>query len=142
MKRKRYLLCFALFAAALLVPNFPVVAATLSGTISDTEGATVAGAQIIVQQPDKDFSEMVLTAEDGSYFLESLPPGVYTVTVRKPGYADLVQERVVAGNPGGTVRLDLQLRSNQEQTTVRATEELNPNIFIVKLDTNEINRNN
>ncbi|MCH8267329.1 MAG: TonB-dependent receptor [Acidobacteria bacterium] len=141
MKRKKYLLSFALFVAALLVPNFPVVAATLSGTISDTEGATVAGAQIIVRQPGTDFSEMVLTEEDGSYFLESLPPGVYTVTVRKPGYADLVQERVAAGNPGETVRLDLQLRPSQEQTTVRATEELNPNIFIVKLDTNEINRN-
>ena len=122
MKRKRYLLSFALFAAVLLVPNFAVVAATLSGTISDTEGATVAGAQIIVRQPDTNFSEMVLTEEDGSYFLESLPPGIYTVTVRKPGYADLVQERIAADDPGETVRLDLQLRSNQEQTTVRATE--------------------
>ncbi len=141
MKRKRYLLSLALFAAALLVPNFHVVAATLSGTISDTEGATVAGAQIIVRQPDTDFSEMVLTEEDGSYFLESLPPGVYTVTVRKSGYADLTQGRVTAGDPAEPVRLNLRLQSSQEQTTVRATEELNPNIFIVKLDTNEINRN-
>ena len=141
MKRKIYSLSFVLLVAALPGLNTRAAAATLSGTVSDAGGANVAGAQIIVRQPDTDFSEMVLTEEDGSYFLESLPPGVYTLIVRKSGYADLVQKRVAAGDPAEPVRLNLRLRSSQEQTTVRATEELNPNIFIVKLDTNETNRN-
>ena len=90
MKRKIYSLGFVLLVAALPGLNTRMVAATLSGTVSDTQGATVAGAQIIVRQRDANFSNTVLTEEDGTYFFESLPLGVYTVIVRKSGYADLV----------------------------------------------------
>ena len=123
-----------------MLPVRSVFAAVIVGTVSGTEGTSVAGAQIIARQPETHFSQTVVTEEDGSYSFNALPPGVYTLTVRKPGFADLIQEKVNAGNNDETVRLDLQLRSSSEQTAVEGEEELNPNVFVVKLDTNEIQR--
>ena len=142
MKPSGYFLWNALLASALLLPAFSAFAATLSGTVSDTEGAIVAGAQIIAQQQETDYSITVISEEDGSYLFESLLPGFYTLTVRKSGYADLMLEKVAAGTEieSETVRLDLQLQLIQERTLVRGEEELNPNVFVVKLDTNEIVR--
>ena len=140
MKPKRHLLQSALLVSLLFFPACSVFAAAISGTVSDREGSSVAGAQIIARQPETAFSQMVVTEEDGSYSFDSLPPGIYTITVRKTGFTDLIQEKVEAGNESEPVRLHLQLHSDIEQTVVEGEEELNPNVFVVKLDTNEIQR--
>lgn len=140
MKLKEHLLQSVLLATAFSLPVCSVFAAAISGTVSDMEGDSVAGAQIIARQPETAFSQTVVTSEDGSFSFDSLPPGTYTITVTKTGFADLIQEKVAAGNEGEPVQLDLQLRSSSEQTVVEGEEELNPNVFVVKLDTNEIQR--
>ena len=114
--------------------------ATLEGKVSDLEGAAVAGAQIVVQQGNSDFSMTAVTAEDGSYSLPSLPAGVYTILIKKQGYADLTQENVALASGNETVQMEFRLRPAEQQTVVRGVEELNPNLFYVKLDTNEILR--
>jgi len=115
MKQRKFWLRTALLVSYLLLPIFCALAATLSGTVSDTEGGTVARGQVIVLQPESNFSRMALTEENGAYFFASLPPGVYMVTVRKAGYADMIQERVVLENEVDTILLDLRLQPNQER---------------------------
>ena len=115
-------------------------AGSISGRIFDAEGTGISGAQILVREPQANFSQTTVTADDGSYSLDALPTGVYTIIVKKLGYTDLIQEVAISGDGSGSVRLDLQLQSSREQTVVRGVEELNPNLFYVKLDTNEIIR--
>ena len=113
---------------------------TIAGRIADPDGAPISGAQVIAQGPETSFSKTVTSNEDGSFSLEPLPPGMYTVTVRRAGFAELVQQNVAVPEEGEPVRLNLRLRSTREQAVSLGVDELNPNVFVVKLDTNEINR--
>ena len=139
MDPKGHFLRMAFFAGFLLAAGSGN-AATIAGTVSDPEGTRIAGAQVIARERESNFSRTATTEEDGRYSFEALPPGVYAITVRKPGYADLVRENVAVGNAAAVVQVDLQINSARERTMVKGEEELNPNVFIVKLDTNEIKR--
>ena len=79
----------ALLAFALL-PAAP--AANIAGKVSSLEGTAVPGAEITVQQNNSDFSTTIMTSEDGSYALPSLPFGVYTILVKKQGFAGVIVE--------------------------------------------------
>ena len=141
MRFIRHTLRVVFLVAALLVAAGSALGASISGTVSDADGTAVANAEILVQLPESNFSTAAVTREDGSYTLDALPRGNYTITVKKSGYQELVQQHVAVADPDETLRLNLRLQSNRAQTTVQAVEELNPNVFIVKLDTNEIKRN-
>lgn len=134
-----YLLKMLFVAVALFVCAWSVRAESLQGRVSDADGSPIAGAQVIIRQPDAKLSQTAVTREDGSYLLESLTPGIYVVTIRKTGYAELIQEKVVA-SVGEPLRLDLRLRSTREQAVAAGGQELNPNVFVVKLDANELTR--
>ncbi len=140
MKRRQYLLRTLLVVGAVFVSVLTVRGASITGRITDTEGAPVPGAQINVREDQSDFSRAAVTQEDGSYFFDSLPPGVYAVTVRKSGFNPLVQKKVTVGDGDGAVQLNLRVGSNRRQTGMSGAEELNPNVFVVKLDANAIVR--
>ena len=131
----------AVFVAAvsLLLPAASP-AANVEGKVSSLEGEAVSGAEITLRQNGSDFSTTTLTGQDGSYALPSLPSGTYTIVIRKPGFADLTQENVALAGGAETVQLEFRLRPAEQPTVVRGVEELNPNLFYVKLDTNEIVR--
>jgi hypothetical protein len=113
-------------------------AATIGGRVTDSEGAAVSGAQIVFRNAD--YSTTVVTAEDGSYSVFNLPAGTYTILIHKPGYADLERESISVLEEGAPQALEFRLQPAAEQMVVRGVEELNPNLFYVKLDTNEILR--
>ncbi len=140
LKTRRCLFRIVLHISVLSLPISSGFAATLSGIVSDMQGTNVAGAEITVQQVEANFSKSLVTKENGSYLFESLPPGIYTIRVRKSGYADLIQENLVVGRGAEAVILNLRLQSSSQLVEVRGEEELNPNVFVVKLDTNEILR--
>ena len=140
VRRLRLLSCFVFLSAMVLFLVSSAWAATVAGRVSDPEGAPIPGAQVIAQGPEAGVSKTAVTREDGSFSLDPLPAGVYTLTVRRAGFAELVQQNVPVGENGDSVQLNLRLRSNREQAVSMGMEELNPNIFIVKLDTNEIVR--
>ena len=110
----------ALALLAFLLPP-AASAANLAGRVSNLEGAAVPGAEITVQQNDSDFATTARTGEDGSYSLPSLPPGVYTIVIKKQGFADLTQENVALEGGNEIVQLQFRLRP-AEQTVVRGVE--------------------
>ena len=130
----------ALWLGAVCLAAAGAQAASISGTVSDNEGAALAGAQLTARQTESSLLLTAISKEDGSYLLESVPAGIYTIIVRKAGFADFTQENFRAEENGATVRLNFRLRSSEGQTVVRGDEELNPNVFVLKLDTNEVLR--
>ena len=89
----------------LLVPA-PARAAppdTLSGRVSDSTGAPVAAAQVALV----DLGRATVSGPDGRFVFVSVPPGRYTVIVRRLGYGTVSAPAVVpAGAP-----LEIALRS-------------------------------
>ena len=82
MKLRRSLFGIALLSPLLFVLTSGAFAATIAGRVSDPDGTPISGAQIIAQGPESSFSKTVVTQEDGSFSLDPLPAGVYTLTVR------------------------------------------------------------
>ena len=60
--------------------------ATITGRVTDSTGAVVPNAQITIVQPETNFKFDSVTNSEGIYRVQSLQPGVYTVTIRAEGF--------------------------------------------------------
>jgi Carboxypeptidase regulatory-like domain len=108
------------YIACVLLLSLPTSAQTaaLRGQVFDPSGAVVPKAIVTLTGP----SGQVNTAEtssNGTYSFAPLPPGHYTVRASAPS---LEQDPVdVNLKPGAqTLRLELKVAVNQQQTTVQA----------------------
>jgi hypothetical protein len=71
---------------ALQLPDAPS-ASVLSGTVTDADEATIAGAQITLQETA---SRTIRTAQSdgtGAFSFHGVPPGKYLVKITGPGFA-------------------------------------------------------
>jgi hypothetical protein len=67
---------------------------TIQGTISDSSGAIIPGAEITMTQGATSAKETQKSTGAGFYSISSLDPGTYTVSVAAPGFQQYVQENV------------------------------------------------
>ena len=74
----------------------------ISGTVTDPQGALVAGATITIRSVDTGAERTVNTGDDGNYIVTNLQPGVYEVTATGTGFQATAGQRVqvtVGGRP-------------------------------------------
>src|SRR5580704_10678343 len=90
---------------------------TLVGTVTDASGSTVPSADVKAVSPE--FGEVHTTKTDsvGTYRLESLQPGTYTVTFTASGFAELQVSNVIMRG-SVTTTIDGRLEVGQLQKTV------------------------
>jgi hypothetical protein len=86
-----------------------ITSGAIQGTVTDPSGAVVPGAEVEVKNLDTNFSRKVTTDTDGRFVALLLPPGRYTVTVKKEGFAELVNENVNL-TVGQTINLSLGMK--------------------------------
>ncbi|MGH9737482.1 MAG: TonB-dependent receptor domain-containing protein [Candidatus Acidiferrales bacterium] len=67
----------------------------ISGTVEDSSGAVVAGAQVTVTQTATGVTRSATSAASGVYTLPSLPLGPYRMEVKKEGFTTFVQTGIV-----------------------------------------------
>jgi len=60
---------------------------TIEGTITDPNGAVVAGATVTATGPALAIERKTVTDGDGYYRLTALPAGVYSLTISQRGFA-------------------------------------------------------
>src|SRR5579875_2401283 len=84
------LLLFSLFGfwAPNAVAQF---SGAISGTVSDSSGAIVSGANVTVKESDTGALRTTVTDSSGRYQVSSLPAGVYEVHVTKQGFSEEVR---------------------------------------------------
>ena len=83
---------------------------TLSGIVTDPEGAPIPGAMVSVWNSDGLWSmESAVTAEDGGYRIDGLRPDSYTVSVGPPDDSQLSSEVVKDVAVGEDRVLDIEL---------------------------------
>lgn len=75
-------------AALLLVavPSFAQSTATLSGTVKDTSGAVLTGAQVVVHNLGTGTERALTSDSAGQFVAPSLPPGDYSLRVTATGF--------------------------------------------------------
>jgi outer membrane receptor protein involved in Fe transport len=116
-------LCF-LFSSSYGIPsvNCQSATATLSGTVEDENGAVIPGVLVAILNLDTSLRREATTNESGSFTFSLLPPGRYTITGQRQGFAPLrVQE--VALNIGDQKALQIQLKAGDVNATVQVTND-------------------
>ena len=86
-------------AVLLLLLSFVAVGAqesrgSLSGTVSDPNGAALPGATVEVRNVETNIANTVTTNEEGNYTFPLLNPGKYTLTVTASGFANATRENI------------------------------------------------
>src|SRR5205085_10266123 len=83
--------------------------ATLSGTVTDQNGAVIPGAQVTAIQKATGIEHATTTNSEGLYVLTNLPPGEYEVKVQAQAFATKISKAPIALQVGQTVKLDAML---------------------------------
>jgi hypothetical protein len=98
--------CAAIGAMLLATPlGAQVATGTILGTVTDTSGAAVPGAEVTATNLDTQFSRSTTTDVQGQYSLLLMPVGRYKVDFRLDGFKNLSQTDV-ALQVGRTARID------------------------------------
>jgi hypothetical protein len=120
-----YSLTIVTFILLLSLTAVAQVTSSISGTITDPNGAVVPGATVSVKQPATGAEFNTTTATNGSYTVPSLGAGIYTVNVTAPGFKQInVQNvKVDAGTPA-TVNATLEVGGASESVVVQGGAEI------------------
>jgi hypothetical protein len=97
-----------------------VVTATLTGSVTDSSGASVPNATVKVTEQSTAIVRSTSTSVDGVYNVPYLNPGVYRVEVDATGFKKYSQENVTL-NVSTTARLDATLTPGSANETVTVT---------------------
>jgi hypothetical protein len=100
-----------------------VVTATLTGSITDSSGASVPNASVKVTDNATGVVRSTRTSTEGVYNVAYLNPGVYLVEVDAPGFKKYSQDNVRL-EVSTTARLDATLTPGSANETVTVTAEV------------------
>ncbi len=95
--------------------------ATAFGNVTDSSGAAIPGATIVLTQTQTNFTRTTTTNALGEYRAEFLPLGPYTVKVNAPGFTQTVRNGIVLTGTQEAA-LDFALKVGSENTVVTVTE--------------------
>jgi hypothetical protein len=124
------LLVTLLFAAS-AVAQTQITTGAIQGTVVDANGAALPGANIEVKNVDTNFVRTATSDDDGRFVALQLPPGRYTLTVSKTGFATLVVEKAdLTVGQAMNLPLSMKISSVQETVTITAT----PTVDTVKTE--------
>ena len=92
---------------------------SISGTVSDSGGAVVPGAQVTLLNPATGVTLHTVTSAAGLYTFISLNPGVYQVTASQSGFASTARDKVTVSVDQVTeVNIALRVGAATETITV------------------------
>ena len=111
---------------ALVVTNaWGQAVGTLNGTILDSAGAVVPGADVVATDTATGVETKTTTTTAGAYTLPYLPQGTYTLRVTMPGFRTATAENVILRAAQNlTVNINLEVGQINEKVTVSDTPPL------------------
>jgi hypothetical protein len=91
--------------------------ATLSGVVTDPNGAVIAGAQVTATQVGTGTQRQTTTNDNGFYVLTNLLPGEYEVKAQATNFADALRKSLIL-QVGQTVTQDFQLSISTQNIVI------------------------
>jgi hypothetical protein len=104
------------------VTQAQTVTGTITGTIVDSTGATLAGTSVTVTNEATGAERSLTTAANGAFIFTSLPPTTYSVKVEVSGFRPLIRTglTLTAGDRLALGNIELALGELSEAVTVTA----------------------
>src|SRR5712691_11490198 len=117
--------------ASVVSAQTQITTGTIQGTVTDANGAIVPGANVEIKNLDTNFSKTLTTDDGGRFVALALPPGNYSVTISKQGFATTVVEKAEL-TVGQALNLPLSVKVSgvEERVTVTVT----PTVDTVKTE--------
>jgi hypothetical protein len=116
----RYFVKLSLFVCLALTAFAQGDRGTITGTVSDPAGAVVPAAAISAKNTDTGATYDSVTTATGNFTLNSLPPGLYDVTVSAAGFSKSVQQGLRV-NVAMTIRVDVVLKIGASTESITIT---------------------
>jgi len=113
-------LLITVFSSAALAQTFR---GSIQGTVTDSSGAAVPGAQVRVFSPGTGLTRSVTTNDSGEYAASELPLGSYSITVEMKGF----RTTTLTGIPvsvGSPTRADAKLQTGAVTEQVEVTADV------------------
>jgi len=122
--RPQILAITLIIAASIAVPatvSSQAYFGTVSGVLTDSTGAVVPGAKVIMTDQQKGFTFTTTSESSGSYLFRSIPPGVYKVSADSKGFGKTESAKFnVDINQNATTNLTLKVAGESQKVEVTA----------------------
>src|SRR5262245_33178434 len=99
--------CALLMCASTLSASAQIPSASVRGTITDSTGAVIRGAEIVIRDVETSTKRLAHTSADGRYSFDGLAPGSYEITVARQGFR--FESRRITLRIGDYPTVDVQL---------------------------------
>jgi len=97
--------------------------AELSGTVTDTTGAVISNANVVITQVTTNATRSATTNDRGEFFVPSLPVGRFTLVLTRPGFSTLrVADIDLHAGDARTLNEKMELSSVQQTVSVEADQ--------------------
>src|SRR5690606_36426603 len=125
-RSRRQLLLTLLFASLLCLPPgwaaAQAIYGTVTGQVTDTSGAAIPGATVVITNESTGLMLDAVTDETGTYTVRNVTAGPYTLRATLQGFKEYVQTGIPV-TPGGIVRVNGRLEVGALSETVTVTTE-------------------
>lgn len=94
---------------------------TISGLVTDSSGAVIVGADVLLENDATNVQYSAKTNRDGIYLLAAIPPGTYRLQVAKIGFKALIKPNIVLSVQSAlAINFTLPVGAASEVVTVEA----------------------
>jgi hypothetical protein len=125
MRRFTKLMIVGLTLMLTQVAVYAQATGSLSGSVSDPNGASVPGASVIIRKADTGDERRVTTNDRGAFSFDLITPGNYVVTVEIAGFKKAVASDVIVQvSKESQLSISLEIGAATETVTVTSGQEV------------------
>ncbi len=95
-------------------------AGSITGAVTDTTGAVIPGATVVIQNPVSQYSRTATTDNAGRFSFPNVPQNPYHLTVTAKGFASYAQDAEVRSSLPVSLNIKLQIGASSQTITVES----------------------
>lgn len=114
---------FLFLALLILAPSAVAQSASLSGTVVDASGATLAGAHLSLRAPADSTARETLAGPNGDFSFPDVAPGPFSLTISAKGFAaKTIDGKFLPGQPMTLAAITLTVETLNTEVNVTQTQ--------------------
>ena len=119
---------------------FATIFGRIQGIVHDPQHRPVAGAAVKLQSATSDWSQTVLSDDNGEFTFSAVPVGDYRIGILQPGFQPIEQTVTVDSNTSRILHLQLTISSQHETASVSGapdtitTDSVTPTTLVNRAD--------
>jgi outer membrane receptor protein involved in Fe transport len=117
---KRFLISFILITTVAVCAYAQTSRGIVSGTITDSNGAVIPGAEVILTNTGTSVTRTSTTNSEGFYRFDAVNLGDYTINVNAQGFGSITKTGITV-NANQTSAVDAQLQPGNQEVTVEVS---------------------